>query len=72
MVKTFSELKRIVGNFEDMSLLDAKKMFPDAFDSRVDLLSKKLNTLRENIVSLDSKKIELNDARQALSDLTVK
>jgi hemerythrin superfamily protein len=72
MVKTFSELKRVVGNFEDMSLLDAKKLFPDAFDSKVDLISKKLNTLRENIVSLDSKKIELNDARQALSDLTVK
>lgn len=72
MVKTFSELKRIVGNFEDMSLLDAKKMFPDAFDSKIDLLSKKLNTLRENIVSLDSKKIELNDAQQALSDLTAK
>ena len=72
MVKTFSELKRVIGNFEDMSLLDAKKIFPDAFDSKVDALSKKLKTLHENIVSLDSKKIELNDARQALSDLTAK
>ena len=72
MIKTFSELKRIVGNFEDMSLFDAKKMFPEAFNSKVDSLGKKLNALRENIVSLDSKKIELEGARQALNDLTVK
>ena len=42
MVKSFNEIKRIVGNFNDMTLLDAKKMFTSAFDSRVGDLDKSL------------------------------
>jgi hypothetical protein len=46
MVKSFNEIRRIVGNFKDMSLLDAKKMFPSAFDSRVGELDKSLSVLK--------------------------
>jgi hypothetical protein len=35
LIKTFREIRRIVGDFDDLTIIDAKKIFPEAFDSRV-------------------------------------
>jgi hypothetical protein len=43
MLKTFKELKRIVGDFNDLTVFEAKKLFPDAFNNEVEELRKKLS-----------------------------
>ena len=72
VIKTFSELRRVVGNFEDLTIFEAKKMFPDAFDSKVGELHKKLTSLSNSITELNNKKIELDSAKNAILQLEEK
>jgi hypothetical protein len=36
VIKSFKEISRLVGEFDDLTLFDAKKLFPDAFNSQVE------------------------------------
>jgi hypothetical protein len=55
LIKTFKEMRRIIGDFDDLTVIDAKKLFPDAFDSRVSDLLKGLNGLSSAMAKLESK-----------------
>lgn len=70
IVKTFKEMQRVVGDFKDLSVIDAKKLFPEAFDSRVGELQKGLNGLYNAMNKLESKNFELKTAQDGLTELT--
>ena len=72
LIKTFRELKRIVGDFDDLSVLDAKRLFPDAFDSRVGELLKGLNGLSAAMGKLETKRLDLSSAESELETLRAK
>lgn len=69
LIKTFRELKRITGDFNDLSVLDAKRIFPDAFDSRVLDLQSSLNKLSSSLSKLETKKIDLNNTTTEIEGL---
>ena len=58
MLSTFEELQRVVGNFETLTLFDAKKMFPDAFDQKVQSLKNSLESLSSSFDQISSKEIK--------------
>ena len=70
IIKTFKEMQRVVGDFKDLSVVDAKKLFPEAFDSRVGELQKGLSGLYNAMNKLESKNLELKTAKDALTELT--
>jgi hypothetical protein len=69
LIKTYREMKRIVGDFNDLTVLDAKKLFPDAFDSRVSELLGGLDKLSSAMVKLDSKQLDLSTAKTEMKEL---
>ena len=69
LIKTFREMKRIVGDFDDLSVIDAKKLFPDAFDSRVTDLLGGLDKLSSAMAKFESKQIDLAAAQTEMQDL---
>lgn len=69
MVKIFKELQRVVGNFEELTLFDAKKMFPQAFDARVNELQNKMKNFQETLSRLEIKGIEVSEADRELKRL---
>lgn len=72
LVSTFNELRRIVGDFGSLQVLDAKKLFPQAFDSRVSDLSSALEKLTDNFLKLNSKKVDLSNKEKDLDTLNNK
>ena len=42
LINTYRELQRIIGDFKSLTVVDAKKLFPDAFDQRIDATNQKL------------------------------
>ena len=69
IVKTFKELQRVVGNFENLEVLEAKKLFPQAFSSEVDGLLKGLEKLSHSMSQLDSKRASLDSMRNGYTQL---
>ena len=65
MVKIFKELQRVVGNFEELTLFDAKKMFPQAFDARVSELQNKMKNFQETLSRLEIKGIEVKSKMES-------
>ena len=72
IISTFRELQRIVGDFSSLTVADAKKLFPEAFDKRVDDARQALNGLLSATQRLNSKKIELDAADAEVKSLTNK
>lgn len=72
IISTFRDLQRIVGDFSSLTLVDAKKLFPEAFDKRVDSARQALNGLLSATQRLNSKKIELDAADAEVKSLTNK
>ena len=72
IISTFRDLQRIIGDFSSLTVVDAKKLFPEAFDKRVDDARGALNNLIETYKRLDSKGIQLENAKKDLADLTDK
>ncbi len=72
VISTFRELQRIVGDFSSLTVIDAKKLFPEAFDKRVDDARQALNGLLNTTQKLNNKGIELNSAKAELATLTDK
>ena len=70
MVKSFNEIRRIVGNFEDMTLLDAKKLFPSAFDSRVGDVDKSLSVLKSRMNEFNQTGLDLSKVQAQRAALT--
>ena len=69
IIDAFKEIKRLVGDFDDLTLLDAKKLFPDAFNSQVDETRNKFESLRKSLIDLNDKKLSLDDASTKLKEL---
>ena len=72
IISTFRELQRIVGDFSSLTVVDAKKLFPEAFDKRVDDARQALNGLLNAVQKLNNKKIELDAANEEVANLTNK
>lgn len=72
IISTFRELQRIVGDFSSLTVADAKKLFPEAFDKRVDDARQALNGLLNATQRLNNKKIELDAANEEVANLTNK
>ena len=69
LLATFREIKRIVGDMESLTLIDAKRLFPDAFDKEVDSLSAKLKGIQDRYGKLKVAEIDLSKEQGALSGL---
>lgn len=69
IISTFRELQRIIGDFSSLTVVDAKKLFPDAFDKRVDNARESLQSISKTIETLNSKKINLATAESQLETL---
>lgn len=72
IISTFRELQRIIGDFSSLTVVDAKKLFPEAFDKRVDNARQALNGLLNAAQKLNNKKIELDAANAEVANLTNK
>jgi hypothetical protein len=57
LIQTFEELQRVMGNISTKSVIDLKKMFPEAFDSRIDDLRDSMSSLLRDLDSLASKRV---------------
>ena len=78
LIETFEELQRVMGDLSTKSVIDLKKMFPEAFDSRIDDLRNSMSSLLRDLDTLASKRItqagletdinSLNTKIQALRD----
>ena len=69
IISTFEEIQRVVGNFENMELIDAKKLFPSAFDSKVKELKSTLSGLSESFDKISSKGLESSKLEGDLKSL---
>jgi hypothetical protein len=63
-------MRRVVGDFDDLTVIDAKKLFPDAFDSKVSDLLKGLNGLSSAMTKLEAKQLDLTTAQTEMGELT--
>jgi hypothetical protein len=69
LIKTFREIKRIAGDFEDLTLIEAKRLFPEAFDSKVSSLLGGLEKLSSSMDKLSSKQLDLSATEKELGEL---
>lgn len=69
LIKIFREIKRVVGDFDNLSVFDAKKIFPDAFDTKVSDLLSSLSNLEASLTRLNQKQISLQTARDEIASL---
>lgn len=72
LLTTFEELQRIMGDISTKSTLDLKKMFPEAFNSRVDSFRKSLNGLLGNLDDLAKKNLSKSTLETEISNLEAK
>lgn len=72
LIDTYKELQRIIGDLNSLTVIDAKKLFPDAFDQRVENASKKLKDFSSNWSRLSEKQLKLDQAKTELQVLTDK
>lgn len=72
LIDTYKELQRIIGDLNSLTIIDAKKLFPDAFDQRVENASKKLKDFSSNWSRLSEKQLKLDQAKTELQVLTDK
>ena len=57
MLSTFEEIQRVIRNLDTLTVLDAKKLFPAAFDERVESLKSTLGGLTDSFDKLATKNI---------------
>ena len=72
LIDTYKELQRIIGDLNSLTVSDAKKLFPDAFDQRVENASKKLKDFSNNWNRISEKQLKLDQAKTELQVLTDK
>ena len=71
LISTFENLQRIIGGFDDLELLDAKKLFPQAFNAKVKELKDSLAGLSKGFEVLAQKKLEKGKLESEIQALTV-
>ena len=69
MIKIFKELERVIGNFDDLTIVDAKKLFPQAFNQRIGDLYKQLGGLKTLLDNLSVKELDMKNAEKKLREL---
>lgn len=72
LINAYKELQRIIGDLNSLTVIDAKKLFPDAFDQRVENASKKLKDFSNNWNRISEKQLKLDQAKTELQVLTDK
>lgn len=72
LINAYKELQRIIGDLNSLTVIDAKKLFPDAFDQRVENASKKLKDFSNNWSRISEKQLKLDQAKTELQVLTDK
>ena len=72
LIDAYKELQRIIGDLNSLTVIDAKKLFPDAFDQRVESASKKLKDFSNNWSKISEKQLKLDQAKTELQVLTDK
>lgn len=72
LIDAYKELQRIIGDLNSLTVIDAKKLFPDAFDQRVENASKKLKDFSNNWSKISEKQLKLDQAKTELQVLTDK
>lgn len=72
LIDAYKELQRIIGDLNSLTVIDAKKLFPDAFDQRVENASKKLKDFSNNWSKISEKQLKLDQATTELQVLTDK
>lgn len=69
LLNIFEDLQRVIGNFDSMQLLDAKKLFPDAFDKKVSDLRASLTGLSEGFDKLSTKNMNKQKLEGEIKEL---
>lgn len=72
LIDTYKELQRTIGDLNSLTVVDAKKLFPDAFDQKVENASKKLKDFSNNWQKISEKQLKLDQAKTELQVLTDK
>lgn len=69
LISIFEDIQRVVGNFDNLEVLDAKKLFPQAFDNRVKDLKEVLNGLQTSFDKLASKGLSKDTLEKDIASL---
>lgn len=72
LIGTYKELQRVIGDLNSLTVVDAKKLFPDAFNQKVENASKKLKDFGNNWNKISEKQLKLDQAKTELQVLTDK
>ena len=72
LINTYRELQRIIGDFKSLTVVDAKKLFPDAFDQRIDATNQKLKDYVKQLDKINEKTLNLEQEKRALESLRTK
>ena len=72
LINTYRELQRIIGDFKSLTVVDAKKLFPDAFDQRIDATNQKLKDYVKQLDKINEKTLNLKQEKRALESLQTK
>ena len=69
MLSTFEEIQRVIRNLDTLTVLDAKKLFPAAFDERVESLKSTLGGLTDSFDKLATKNINKSKLESDIATL---
>lgn len=72
LIGTYKELQRVIGDLNSLTVVDAKKLFPDAFNQTVENASQKLKDFSNNWNKISEKQLKLEQAKTELQVLTDK
>ena len=72
IIKIFKDIQRIANDFNGKELVDAKKLFPDAFDKRVSDLYKRMEDIGNSFARVAQKEAELVKSNNNIKGLTDK
>lgn len=69
LIKTYSELERIIGNINTLSIKDARSLFPEGFDRKVEDARQALNSYLSAVEKVSKQQLNLNSAKQEVNRL---
>lgn len=72
LIGTYKELQRVIGDLNSLTVVDAKKIFPDAFNQTIENASQKLKDFSNNWNKISEKQLKLEQAKTELQVLTDK
>lgn len=72
LIGTYKELQRAIGDLNSLTVVDAKKLFPDAFNQTVENANQKLKDFSNNWNKISEKQLKLDQAKTELQVLTDK